>query len=78
VAPYEGAEGDVITLTGTNFTGVTQVIFNVFTAATVFAADSDTQISVQVPGGLTVGDGTIEVKTPRGVSARYFDFYVLP
>jgi hypothetical protein len=78
VAPYEGAEGDVITLTGTNFTGVTQVVFNVFTAATVFAADSDTQITVQVPGGLTVGDGTIEVKTPRGVSPRYFDFYVLP
>jgi hypothetical protein len=76
--PYEGAEGDVITLTGTFFTGARRVIFNVFTDASTFSVDSDTQITVQVPAGLTPGDGTIEVVTARGVTPRYFDFTVLP
>jgi hypothetical protein len=76
--PYQGVAGDVIILTGTNFTGATRVIFNIFTDATVFSVDLDTQITVQVPTGLTPGDGTIEVETPGGVSARYFDFTVLP
>ena len=78
ISPYDGAEGDVITLTGTNFTGALRVIFNVFTNAITFNVDSDTQISVQIPGGLTVGDGTIEVVTPGGITARWFDFGVLP
>jgi len=76
--PYEGAEGDVVTLTGTFFTGARRVIFNVFTDATSFSVDSDTTISVQVPAGLTPGDGTIEVVTARGTTPRYFDFTVLP
>ncbi len=76
--PYEGAEGDVITLTGTFFTGARRVIFNVFTDASTFSVDSDTQITVQVPAGLTPGDGTNEVVTARGVTPRYFDFTVLP
>jgi hypothetical protein len=76
--PYEGAEGDVITLTGTNFLDVRRVIFNVFTDASTFSVDSDTQITVQVPAGLTPGDGAIEVVTARGVTPRYFDFTVLP
>jgi len=77
-SPYEGAEGDVVTLTGTFFTGARRVIFNVFTDATSFSVDSDTTISVQVPAGLTPGDGTIEVVTARGTTPRYFDFTVLP
>jgi hypothetical protein len=78
ISPYEGAEGDVITLTGTNFTGALRVIFNVFTNAVTFSVDSDTQITVQIPAGLTAGDGTIEVVTPKGVTPRWFDFGVLP
>lgn len=78
ISPYEGAEGDVIVLTGINFTGAVRVIFNVFTNASTFIVDSDTQISVQVPAGLTVGDGTIEVVTPYGTTPRWFDFGVLP
>jgi hypothetical protein len=31
-----------------------------------------------IPAALALGDGTIEVETPGGVSARYFDFTVLP
>ncbi len=68
----------MITLTGTFFTGARRVIFNVFTDASTFSVDSDTQITVQVPAGLTPGDGTIEVVTARGVTPRYFDFTVLP
>lgn len=78
ISPYAGAEGDVITLTGTNFTGALRVIFNVFTNATTFNVDSDTQITVQVPAGLTAGEGTLEVVTPGGITARWFDFEVLP
>jgi hypothetical protein len=78
ISPYEGAEGDVITLTGINFTGAIRVIFNVFTNALTFSADSDTQITVQIPSGLTVGDGTIEVVTPGGTTPRWYDFGVLP
>ncbi|CAB4529554.1 unannotated protein [freshwater metagenome] len=78
ISPYEGSEGDLITLTGTNFTDAVRVIFNVFTNAGTFSVDSDTQITVQIPAGLTIGDGTIEVVTPGGTTPRWFDFGVLP
>jgi hypothetical protein len=76
--PFQGTSGDIIILTGTNFTGAKRVIFNIFTDAPTFTVDLDTTITVMVPDGLAVGDGTIEVETPGGVSARYFDFTVLP
>jgi hypothetical protein len=75
---YEGVEGDLVVLTGTSFNGVTKVFFNVYTEAPNFSVDSDTQISVRVPGALPVGDATIEVISPGGTSARFFDFYILP
>jgi hypothetical protein len=78
INPYEGAEGDVITLAGINFTGAIRVIFNVFTNAVTFSVDSDTQITVQIPAGLTAGDGAIEVVTPGGTTPRWYDFGVLP
>jgi hypothetical protein len=76
--PFQGTSGDIIILTGTNFTGARRVIFNIFTDAPTFTVDLDTTITVMVPDGLAIGDGTIEVETPGGVSARYFDFTVLP
>jgi hypothetical protein len=78
--PSSGYPGDVIILTGTQFTGVTGVLFNVFTPAITFNADSDTQITVQVPAGLvTNSNDSIEVVTPGGISSRNFDiFTVLP
>jgi hypothetical protein len=76
--PYESIVGENIVLTGTNFTAPARVIFNVFTEATIINVDSETQITVQVPEGLTPGDGTIEVVTRGGTTARYFDFTVLP
>jgi hypothetical protein len=76
--PHAISIGSQLGYTGTFFTGATRVIFNVFTNATSFNVDSDTSITVQVPAGLTPGDGTIEVVTARGTTARYFDFTVLP
>jgi hypothetical protein len=75
---YDVAEGDLIVLTGTNFSTVTKVYFNIYTEAPNFIADSDTQISVRVPADLPLGDATIEVVSPGGTSNRLFDFIILP
>lgn len=77
--PNQGNPGDIIVLTGTGFTGVTKVIFNVFTNALTFNADSDTQITVQIPAGVVTNyNDSIDVVTPGGTSARFFDFTILP
>jgi hypothetical protein len=81
VLPYEGYVGDMIVITGTNFTGATKVIFGVFTEASNFSNDPatpDTKITVQVPAGLTPGYIGIEVRAPGGISPRNFDFELLP
>jgi hypothetical protein len=67
----------MLVMTGINFTGTTQIIFNVFTPATNFSVDSDTQITVQVPIGLPAGEIGIEVVAPGGTSARNFDLEIL-
>jgi hypothetical protein len=77
VAPFTGYVGDIIVLTGTNLTGTTKVIFNVFTEATNFTVDSDTQITVQIPAGLPAGEMGIEVVAPGGTSSRNFDLEIL-
>ena len=77
VTPFTGYVGDIIVLTGTNFTGTTKVIFNVFTDATNFTVDSDTQVTVQIPVGLPAGEMGIEVVAPGGTSARNFDLEIL-
>ena len=48
--PTCGANGDVVTITGTGFTWATEVAFG-GTAATEFTIDSDTQITASVGGG---------------------------
>ena len=77
--PDSARAGDVIVLTGTQFTNVLRVIFNVFYDATTFNADSATQITVEVPVGVTPSamDG-IEVVTSGGTSMRFYDFTILP
>jgi hypothetical protein len=74
---YTRYPGDMLVITGKNFTGTSKVIFNVFTEASNFSVDSDTQITVQVPAGLPAGETGIEVVAPGGTSARYFDLEVL-
>jgi hypothetical protein len=77
VSPFTGYVGDIIVLTGTNFTGTTKVIFNVFTEASNFTVDSDTQITVQIPTGLPAGETGIEVVAAGGTSSRNFDLEIL-
>ena len=77
VAPFTAYVGDIIVLTGTNLNGTSKVIFNVFTEATNFTVDLDTQITVQIPAGLPAGETGIEVVAPGGTSARNFDLEIL-
>jgi hypothetical protein len=73
--PDNGPVGTVVTITGNNFTGATEVRFN-GVRATTFTVDSDTQITVTVPNGAT--DGNISVKTPSGTGVSITPFDVTP
>jgi concanavalin A-like lectin/glucanase superfamily protein/IPT/TIG domain-containing protein len=69
--PTSAAVGATTVITGTNFTGTTQVRFNTTNAVT-FVVNSSTQITATVPSGATTGK--ITVFTPAGsvVSAATF------
>jgi hypothetical protein len=68
VAPYEGPENGLtsVTITGSNFTGVTAVKFG-SVSATTFVVSSSSQITATSPPG----SGTVDVTvtTPEGTSA---------
>lgn len=68
VSPSLGdvAGGTVVTLTGTDFTGVTDVKFGGI-SATSFTVDSDTQITATTPAHVA-GDTTVQVFSPQGDS----------
>jgi hypothetical protein len=71
--PIVGVKGDTITLTGTDFVGVTAV--TLCNVGTTFTVNSETQISAQVPAGAC--DGRWRVTTPAGTGASpgaYFDY----
>jgi hypothetical protein len=71
----------MLVLTGSNFTGATQVIFDASIDALNFSNDPlnpDGLITVQVPAGLVPGEIGIEVVTPGGVSSRNYNFDLLP
>lgn len=55
VSPSTGTSGTSVTITGTGFTGTSQVLFGGF--GSTFTVVSDTEISAQVPGG----SGTVDV-----------------
>jgi len=61
--PTSGAPGDAVTITGANFTGATRVEFGTVPAA--FVVDSDSQITVNVPGAVP-SSCTLQVTTPGG------------
>ena len=52
-SPASAPVGATVTVSGTNFTGATQVLFN--GTASTFKVDSDTKITVTVPAGATTG-----------------------
>jgi hypothetical protein len=70
-SPTAGVPGTVVVLTGTNFTGATQVTFN-GTVAPVFTVNSATQITVTVPTGATTGYLTVTTPNGIGISTTRF------
>ena len=82
VAPSGGptAAGTSVTITGTGFTGATQVQFGAVSAVT-FAVDSATQITATAPAG-SAGTVDVRVTTGGGTSANTaadnYTYYALP
>jgi len=70
--PASGGAGTSVTINGTGFTGANIVLFD--GVSTVFTANSDTQISANVPPG--AGTGPISVTTPSGTSRSASNFVV--
>ncbi|WP_201987337.1 IPT/TIG domain-containing protein [Hymenobacter rubidus] len=68
-----GSVGTTVIITGTNFTGATQVTFN-GTAAPIYFVNSATQVTVLVPAGATTGP--ITVTTPSGTATSATNFTV--
>ena len=74
-SPASGYVGSSVVLTGTGFTGATQVTFNGAAAAAV-AVNSDTQLTVTVPAGASTGP--IGVTTPVSTGSSATSFTVIP
>jgi len=72
-SPLIGDVGTTVIITGTNFTGATEVSFG-GVAATSFSEDSPTQITATVPAGAVTGK--IGVTTPAGFGESVADFTV--
>lgn len=72
-APESGAVGQVVTITGNSFVGVTRVIFNTTTTVT-YTVNSETSITATVPSGATTGK--ISVSTLYGPATSAVDFVV--
>lgn len=71
--PISGPIGTVVVVTGSNFTGATDVTFNGVSAIT-FTVDADSQITVTVPVGATTGK--IAVTTAIGTGTSTDDFTI--
>src|SRR5207245_1280817 len=72
--PTSGPVGTSVTISGTNFTGATAVMFNGVSAAP-FTVTSDTTIQDTVPAGTTTGP--LSVATPWGTATSSTVFTVV-
>src|SRR5439155_8918541 len=72
--PTTGLMGASVTISGTNFSGVTAVQFNGISAT--FTVNSATAIQATVPAGATTGP--ITVTTPGGTAIGSTAFTILP
>src|SRR5262249_23925916 len=70
--PTHGSAGTNVTITGSNFTNATAVLFNGVTA--VFFVTNNTTIGAIVPGGATTGP--ITVQGPGGTNTSAGNFTV--
>lgn len=71
--PASGTVGAQVTITGMNFTGVTQVAFNGVTVSS-FTVISNSSLRADVPAGATTGK--ISVTAPGGAAVSVEDFIV--
>src|SRR5439155_1230252 len=71
--PASGPVGTSVTISGTNFTGATAVLFNSVSAS--FTVNSATAITATVPAGAT--SGPISVTTPDGTASSASSFTVI-
>jgi hypothetical protein len=74
-SPGSGAVGASVTITGSNFSGVTAVRFN-GSQSTSYTVDSVTQITAIVPGAAT--SGKISVSNSFGTGTSSTDFVIVP
>ena len=72
--PARSAPGGLVIITGTNFTGASQVTFNGVVAT--FTVNSATQITATVPVGATTG--LLAITTPAGTGTSATNFEVPP
>src|SRR5205085_1516072 len=75
--PTTAPRGTVVTITGTDFTGVTAVKFN-NVAATSFTIDSSTQITTTVPDTATTGKISLTSANGTFTSANNFNVVLPP
>ena len=75
--PTTGPVGTVVVITGTNFTGATQVKFNTSNAPT-FTVNSATQITATVPAGAITGPIAVTTPIDTGISATSFTVIPAP
>ena len=68
--PASGPVGTSVTITGSLFTGATDVRFN--DVPTTFTVDSDTQITATVPSGAATGLITVNTPTGNATSTTVF------
>ena len=74
VSPASGTIGAEVTITGSEFLGVTEVRFGA--APSVFRVDSASEIIATVPAGASTG--AVEVTGPRGTASSPNAFTVIP
>jgi hypothetical protein len=74
--PTSGGAGTVVTITGTNLTGATNVSFGAFPATNVSVSPNGTSITATVGAG--GGSGAISLQTPAGFISSSTNFFFLP
>jgi IPT/TIG domain len=75
--PSNGPVGTSVVLSGSGFTGTTAVKFN-GTAATTFAVNNDSQMTVTVPAGATTGKIAVTNPAATGTSATDYTVTLAP
>ena len=73
VAPNHASTGKTINITGNNFTGATQVLFNT-TSAAITGKVMDQNVNVIVPAGMSGQTVNVTVVTPSGSYTLYNAF----